>query len=88
MNRALYLLACVATLLYGSAALTQQSQMPSSNGPPPAPFSSQIPGEPDPNRSQFPDIGAAGGPPGPGACPGTLDLSTGCAQLVAFGGLF
>lgn len=35
-------------------------------------------------------IGGAGGNAGGGggACAGVLDLSTGCAQLVAFGGLF
>ena len=31
-------------------------------------------------------VGGAAGPPP--TCAGVLDLSTGCAQLVAFGGLF
>lgn len=33
-------------------------------------------------------VGGAGGGGGGGACTGTIDLSTGCSQLVAFGGLF
>lgn len=32
--------------------------------------------------------GSGGGSGPPGGCNGVLDLSTGCAQLVAFGGLF
>ena len=88
MSRALRwlcLLGCLAALLYGGAALTQQGQLP---GPPPAPFGSQLPGETEVNRSQLPNTTPTGGPPAPGTCSGTLDLSTGCAQLVAFGGLF
>lgn len=35
-----------------------------------------------------PSAGSGGIAPPPSGCTGTIDLSTGCAQLIAFGVLF
>lgn len=43
---------------------------------------------PGSNSAIGPSTNVSGNPPPPSSCPGTLDLSKGCAQLVKFGVLF